>query len=165
MASRKAAQLMTIIRWKRAFDQGFSAHHHVNRQRARSVMLLVFGAVRIVLWTFMAILIGLGLLHVPGFNWSRTLAESLPFVVMISLYANWATDVDAATSAFAALVAADARRASELAREILESDFDQLEIDITRLARLTPGPEADELCDRIQRRLLKAGGNGHGRRS
>jgi hypothetical protein len=125
--------------------------------------LLVLGVIRIVIWTLMAVLIGLGLLHVPGFNWSRALAESLPFVVMISLYANWATDVDAATSAFAALVAADARRASELAREMLERDFGRLEEDVARLAQLSPGPEADELSRAIQRRLIKTGsGDGAG---
>jgi hypothetical protein len=131
--------------------------HDADRQRSRSILLLIFGVIRIGIWTVMAVLIGLGLLHVPGFDWSRVLAESLPFVVLISLYANWATDIDAATSAFAALVAADARQASEQAREMLERDFSQLETDIAHLAELDPGEEAEQLARAIRHRFSKAG--------
>jgi hypothetical protein len=134
-------------------------HHrrgHPGSQHRRSMALLVFGAVRIVCWTILGILVGMGLLHVGGFAWAKTLAESLPFVALISIYANWATDVDAATAAFAALVASDSHAAVVSTGAALVTDFREVETDIARLAALQPGTEAEQLAQSIRSRLPKA---------
>jgi uncharacterized membrane protein len=127
----------------------------IRHQRRRAVNLLVFGVIRIILWTIMAGLIGLGLLHVPGFYWAKILATSLPFVVLISLYANWATDLDGATAAFASLVASDARQDVHATGLALTADLDKIESDIGKLANLDPGPEATRLAGDIRRRLIQ----------
>lgn len=130
---------------------------HIASQRTRSLVLLIFGVIRIIAWSVLAVLIGLGLAHVHGFAWAKALAESLPFVVMISIYANWATDLDAATAAFAALVAADASASSEKNRSLLARDFTSLEADIARLAEMQPCAEATALAESIRARLKADG--------
>lgn len=155
---------MTVPSWYRephkllVWVRKRSAVHHLRRehvrdQRRQSLYLLVFGVIRIICWTILAICVGLGLGHAAGFAWAKTLAESIPFVVLISIYANWATDLDAATAAFAALVAADGHAASESSRQLLDRDFAALEADITRLADMHPGDEAAVLAGDIRARL------------
>lgn len=131
-------------------------HHssHVNSQRRRSLYLLVFGIVRIVAWMILGVLVSLGLAHVGGFAWAKDLSESVPFVALISIYANWATDLDAATAAFAALVAADGRAATVKAGH---RDFSVVENDIALLAQLQPGPEAAALAASIREKLSPGG--------
>jgi hypothetical protein len=128
---------------------------HPGRQHRRSVFLLVFGIVRIIGWTIMAALIGAGLAGIGGFLWAKTLAESIPFVALISVYANWATDVDAATAAFAALVASDSHAAVVTIGDVLGADLKGLKADITKLAGLHPGPEAAALEESIQQKLTE----------
>jgi hypothetical protein len=137
----------------------------INRQRQRAINLLLFGGIRIVLWTVLAVLIGCGLLGFGDFHWAKILAESIPFVVMISLYANWATDVDAATAAFAALVAADVHREVADTSRTLAEDIDALSTDVARLAALDSGdPEALRLAADIRRRLAGVPAIAAGRR-
>lgn len=90
---------------------------HIAKEQRRSRFLLTAGIVRIVGWTILGICCGLGLLHVDGFTWAKALATSVPFVAMISIYANWATDLDQATAAYAALVASNAHHDAEMARQ------------------------------------------------
>jgi uncharacterized membrane protein len=134
-------------------DLNWFSRSDPGKQRHRAMVLLMFGVVRIICWIILAALIGAGLAGVDGFAWARQLAESLPFVVLISVYANLATDLDAATSAFAALVAADSHTAVVVTRDDLRADLQALQADITRLAGLQPGPEADELAESIQQKL------------
>jgi hypothetical protein len=115
--------------------------------------LLVFGVVRIVCWTILAVLVALGLAHVGVFAWAKDLAESLPFIALISIYANWATDLDAATAAFAALVASDSHAAVVSTGAALVADLGLLEVDVARLASLAPGEEAEALARSIRDRL------------
>lgn len=85
---------------------------HARSQHNRSKSLLVFGIARIIAWTLLGAFVILGMFHVELFGWAFTLAKSVPFVAIISVYANWATDLDGATAAYAALVAASAHEAS-----------------------------------------------------
>lgn len=95
---------------------------HISREQRRSKLLLSAGIVRIIGWTILGVCLGLGLLHVDGFTWAKALATSVPFVALISIYANWATDLDAATAAYAALVAANAHHDAESAHRTLTDD-------------------------------------------
>lgn len=104
----------------RADHRGPHGHEHVYKQRSRSLFLLLTGVIRIIAWTLLGICVALGLTGVPGFHWATELSKSVPFVAMISIYANWATDVDASTAAYAALVAADAHGDSDAVRRETE---------------------------------------------
>jgi hypothetical protein len=126
---------------------------HIATQRRRSLLLLLFGIVRIIAWMILGACVILGLAHMQGFGWAKVLSESVPFVSMISIYANWATDLDAATAAFAALVAADSHSAVEASREMLSVDVTAIEEDIARLAAMQPGPEAIALAAQIRQKL------------
>ncbi len=133
----------------------------VSGQRRRAATLLWFGLIRIILWLALSACIIAGLLHAEHFTWAKVLAESLPFVVLISLYANIATDLDAVTAAFAALVAADAHRAAAIAASHQTFDTETLMHDISRLADLSPGEEAGQLADDIRVRLRPGTMPGH----
>lgn len=98
---------------RRARHRGPHGFAKIAQERHRALTLLVFGGARIAAWTVMGICVGLGLAQVTGFGWAAAMSQSLPFVAMISIYANWATDLDAWTAAFAALVAADAKQVVE----------------------------------------------------
>ena len=128
----------------------------VNKQRHRSLVLLLFGVIRIIAWTILGAVVGAGLLGVSEFAWAKVLAESVPFVAMISIYANWATDLDAATAAFAALVASDSHAAVVATGVAITADLGELEGDIARLADLQPGDEATALSTSIRARLAAA---------
>jgi putative solute:sodium symporter small subunit len=54
-------------------------------------------------WILMVVFVGLGLLGVSEFFWASRLGNLVVFVTLISFYANAATDLDALTSAFAAI--------------------------------------------------------------
>jgi hypothetical protein len=133
-----------------------STHTHVNRQRHRSLVLLLFSIGRIIAWTILGAAVGAGLLGADGFGWAKDLSESVPFVALISLYANWATDVGTATAAFAALVASDSHAAVVATGKMLEADLEALMDDIGRLAELGPGDEAAELAETIRRKIVPA---------
>jgi hypothetical protein len=135
----------------------------INKQRHRALVLLLFCGVRIVAWMILAVLIGAGLLGLGGFTWAKTLAESLPFVVMISIYANWATDLGALIAAFAALVASDVHHDVVATGRALAADLDELEADVARLAGLAPGDEATRLAGDIRRRLAAVPATAAGR--
>jgi len=126
---------------------------HIATQRRRSLILLLFGFVRIIAWMILGACVSLGLLHIQGFAWAKVLSASVPFVALISIYSNWATDVDASTAAFAALVAADSHNAVEASREMLTGDVAAIEEDIARLAAMQPGPAATALAAEIRRKL------------
>jgi hypothetical protein len=127
----------------------------IARQRHRAMVLLLFGAIRIAAWTVLGVLVACGLAGVSAFSWARTLAESLPFIALISIYANWATDLDGATAAFAALVASDVHHDVVATGLALAADLDELETDVARLADLDPGEEATRLAGDIRRRLAR----------
>jgi hypothetical protein len=150
------AKLVRWIRWRAGVPH--LPRDHAHNQRRSSLILLTFGAARIAAWTILGVCVILGLAHAGGFHWAKLLAESIPFVVLISIYANWATDLDAATAAFAALVAADSHVASDANRQLLTKDFTALEDDIARLALMNPCPEADDLATSIRTRLSAAAG-------
>lgn len=133
-----------------------STHVHVSRQRHRSLVLLLFSVARIIAWTILGAAVGAGLLGTAGFGWAKDLAESVPFVALISLYANWATDVGTATAAFAALVASDSHAAVVATGRMLEADLEALQADVDRLAGLGPGQEADGLAASIRQKLVAA---------
>lgn len=93
---------------------------HLDQEMRRSRFLLIAGIARIIAWTILAVLIGLGLIGVPGFHWSKIVASSIPFVVLISVYANWATDLDQATAAYAALIAARAHHDADRLHDVID---------------------------------------------
>lgn len=126
---------------------------HIEREQSRSRLMVIAGIVRVIGWTLLGICLALGLLHVGGFTWAKSLALSIPFVALISIYANWSTDIDATTAAYAALVAANAHADAEGAHLNTSLDLDQLERDLDRLAGLRPGLEGRTLAARIYRRL------------
>jgi len=113
---------------------------HIATQRRRSLILLLFGFVRIIAWMILGACVSLGLLHIQGFAWAKVLSAR-------------ATDVDASTAAFAALVAADSHNAVEASREMLTGDVAAIEEDIARLAAMQPGPAATALAAEIRRKL------------
>jgi hypothetical protein len=125
----------------------------VTTQRHRAIILLWTGAARTAAWVTLGIFIALGLAHIGAFDWASDLSKSIAFVALISIYANAATDFDAATAAFAALVAADAHKAAATVARHQLRETEALATDVSRLADLQPGPEAAELADDIRHRL------------
>jgi hypothetical protein len=126
---------------------------HANGQRKLSLWLLSTSILRVIVWTLLIICVGAGLAHVAGFNWAKALAASIPFVALISLYANWATDLGATFAAYAALIASDVHSQVTTAGTTLATDIDVIEADIARLADLQPGEEAATLASSIRARL------------
>lgn len=127
------------------------------RQRRLSLFLLIFGLIRMTAWCILGVIIVLGLAHLEALSWAKQLAESVPFVVLVSIYANIATDLDQVCAAFAALVAADAHLAAETARQVLAGAIESVGDDIVRLAQLQPCQEADDLAASIRNRLHPVG--------
>jgi hypothetical protein len=123
------------------------------RQRRRALVLLIFGIARVAAWVVLGTLVACGLAGVTDLAWAKTVAESLPFIALISIYANAATDLDGATAAFAALVAADVHHQVVATGLALAADLDAVEADVARLADLDPGDEATILAGDIRRRL------------
>lgn len=85
------------------------ARETAGQQHHRARFLLIFGGFRIAAWTVLFVLVCLGLLGVGGTVWAADLSKSIPFVALISIYANWATDLDGFTASYAALIAAETR--------------------------------------------------------
>lgn len=125
----------------------------VTNQRKKSLVLLWFGIARTTSWLILGSMVALGLMHVGPFDWAAILSRSVPFVALISIYANAATDFDAVSAAFAALVAADAHKAAATAAGYQVLDTDTLMHDIARLAELEPGDEGFHLSADIRARL------------
>lgn len=120
----------------------------MDKQRSRSLKLLIFSGFRVLVWTGLLVCVGLGLLDVAGFHWAALLAKALAFVTLISLYANWATDLGAFQAAYAAVIASAAH---EDAEDTVEQ-VTELEADIAALAR-SGGPEAEALAASISERV------------
>jgi hypothetical protein len=136
----------------------------VNKQRHRSLVLLVFAIVRVACWLVVAAVVSAGLAGADAFAWAKHLAESLPFVVLISVYANAATDLDSGTSAFAALVASDVHAQVALAGSMLAADLAEVQEDIDKIAELQ-GDEAADLASVVKTRLAGEARKGPGKGS
>jgi hypothetical protein len=119
-------------------------------QRRRSLQLLVFAGIRTVAWTVLIVCVVLGLLHFSPFHWAANLAKAISFVTIISLYANWATDLGGFQAAYAALVASSAHEDAE----DVSDQLSQLEADIEALAK-SRGVAARELATSINDRVQK----------
>lgn len=130
---------------------------HANRQRRNSLILLLTTLVRVVAWTILIACVGAGIGHVAGFHWAQALAASIPFVALISLYANWATDLGAAIAAYAALVASDVHSQVTASSGVLAADLAELQEDVDRLAQLQ-GEEAVALAAVVKFRLAREAG-------
>lgn len=124
-----------------------------NKQRQHSLWLLVTTLVRVAAWTILIACVAAGIAHGPGFAWARSLSQSIPFVALISLYANWATDFGAAIASYAALVAADVHHQVAAARTALGADLAEIQADIDRIAELQ-GDEAAELAAMVKAKLV-----------
>jgi hypothetical protein len=133
---------------------------HANGQRRLSLWLLSTSMIRVIAWTLLIAFVAAGLAHVAGFGWARNLAASIPFVALISLYANWATDLGASFASYAALVASDVHSQVAATGSAIETDIDAIEADIAKLADLQPGTEAAELSESIRARVKKEASHG-----
>ena len=136
----------------RSFHRGLHGAAHIDRQRQRALRLAVFSFVRMTVWLLLIGCYALNYLF-PGFGWTRVLFASVPFVALISLYANAATDYGAGSANLAELTAGDAHDDTEHTRAELDVDFAALETDIAQLAALQPGTAAQELAGRIVAQL------------
>jgi hypothetical protein len=161
-AQERAIRSATPPKWKiphwihhRSHVNALSASH-ANGQRRLSLWLLFSSILRVIVWTLLIACVGAGLAHIGGFSWAKALAASIPFVALISLYANWATDLGATFAAYAALIASDVHSQVTTTGTMLASDIDAIEADIAHLADLQPGAEAAALADSIRARV-KAG--------
>lgn len=125
----------------------------VDRQRRSALWLLVTTAVRVAAWTILIACVAGGILGIPAFAWAKHLSASIPFVALISLYANWATDFGAGIAAYAALVAADVHSQLASASAALSADLADIDTDISRLAAMLPGTEAAALAASLSSRL------------
>lgn len=136
-------------------SQHVGPHHraHVNKQRRTALILVFTGLARVAAWLTMMSLYVLHLLlpHVAGFT--EALFQSVPFVAMISLYANAATDFGQVCASLAQLTAGDAHADTNATRQAVTSDFAVIQDEIRRLALLHPGPDADKLAADIAQRL------------
>lgn len=139
--------------YRRATHRGLHGHEHVDRQRRQALILIVTGLVRVLAWVTLICTYLLHLAFPAAFGFTASLFTSVAFVSCISLYANAATDWGQVAASLAQLAAGDAHHDSEAARREIGVDHTQLERDIARLARLTPGLESDELVMSIHRRL------------
>lgn len=125
----------------------------VNKQRRNSQWLLITGIIRTVFWALLLGCVVAGLARVLGFEWAKALSASVPFVAVVSLYANLATDGGAAISAYAALVAADVHSQVAVTRSVLTADLAHLHEDVDQLAGLEPGEEATALAASLKAKL------------
>jgi len=144
-----------MVDWKReTADQ--DATDKIASQHRRSMFLMVTSIIRTCLWVVLGILIAAGLAGASDFGWAKDLSHSLAFLALVSIYANAATDLDAAIAAFAALVASRGLAVADATRRAVVKDFETLSTDISRLASLDPGPEAAQLAEDIRYRLYGA---------
>lgn len=125
----------------------------VSKQRRNSQWLLITGIIRTVFWALLLGCVVAGLAHVLGFEWAKALSASVPFVAVVSLYANLATDWGAAIAAYAALVAADVHSQVTVTSSVLTADLAHLHDDVDRLAGLEPGEEAAVLAASLKAKL------------
>lgn len=109
--------------------------------------MIATGFMRVVVWT---LLLTLYLAHVA---FATTLFASVAFVAVLSVLALMLTDWGQVAASLAQLSASDAHHDAESARKEIRFDTKQLEEDIARLAKLTPGPESDTLVTEIRKRL------------
>lgn len=140
----------------RAFGRGLHGHHHVSVQRAISLSLLGTGIVRTLFWlaVMVAQLVGVGVV--------RHISHDVTAVFFISLYANFATDLDQVTASFAALFSADSHHDAEHVRARFDAGRPSLTASmeiaaaVRRLATIPRGTDAQQLADRICNQLTGA---------
>ena len=89
------------------------------------------------------------------FVFTSVLFHSVPFVAMISLYANAATDWGQVAASLAQLTAGDAHQDAEHNRAIFHANLDDISASIDRLAILT-GEEARLLAEETKQALYNA---------
>ena len=135
----------------------------INKQRTRSLWLLVTTLIRAAFWLALIFCVSAGLAHVAGFSWARDLSQTIWFVALLSLYANFATDFGAAIAAYAALVASDVHSEVAVTSTALAADLADLDADVAQLAIMNPGREAEELAARVRTKLTGRTTNGGGR--
>lgn len=133
----------------RARHQGPHGNRHIDRQRVIALTLAVTGFARAGFWAAMiaSYFAGLTLVH--------SLFNDVWFVAILSLYANGATDFGQACASLAQLAASDAHHDAEHTRRALIIDTALIEHDISQLAGLQPGPEAQMLAEHITARLKR----------
>jgi hypothetical protein len=133
------------------------ARGHVHGQRKLALWLTVFAAVRTAAWLAAMLVIvvhwaGGGGTFIHAFI---SVSSTVLFVTFISFYCNASTDAANLTAGLAALFSADSHSATTETRQLLERDIAAVETDISRLAALQPGDEAEDLARSIRSRLAR----------
>ncbi|MHB1950245.1 MAG: hypothetical protein ACYCQK_02070 [Acidiferrobacteraceae bacterium] len=131
----------------RARHRGLHGHEHIDRQRLMSLLMFTTAIARMTVWSSLIVL------SLIGVTFFVHLFQQVFWVALLSLYANWATDLSTAAGSWAALVGGDAHHDAEAARVAVSFDFTAIEHDIARLAELQPGPQAKALADQIRAQL------------
>ena len=128
-------------------DKGLHGHQHVDRQRLVAILMIGTGLARVMLWTTLLTL------NLVGVAFVVALFGSVSFVSDLSVLALMLTDWGQVAASLAQLTAGDAHHDAEATRRDLAFDVHEIEGDLYRLAKLTPGPEADELAAEIRAQL------------
>jgi hypothetical protein len=155
MPEKHYAMRRSFRRWlARRSAARFDGEHAV-RQRRNALILLVTTVARAVFWVVLLGCVAAGLAHEAGFGWARNLSQAIWFVVLLSLYANFATDSGAAIASYAALVSADVHTEVTVSARLLAADIAGLQEDVDRLAGMTPGEEATVLAENLKEKLAR----------
>lgn len=120
---------------------------HIDKQRLIALLMIGTGLARVFAW---AALCGLYFL---GASFAVNLFASVKFVCVLSVLALLLTDWSQVVASFAALVGGDTHHDAERTREVIETDFAEIERQISLLAHCKPGPDADALVLSIRKRL------------
>ena len=135
--------------WSRHRHRGPHGHDHIDRQRLVSLLMVVGGGARASFWLVLIVL------ALCGVGFIVNAFHEVFWVAILSLYANFATDLSTVAGSWASLVAGDAHHDAEASRRLIRTGVEEVDADIARLAELQPGPEASELAEQIRRRLSK----------
>ncbi len=140
----------------RAHRRELDGHARIGKQRRTALILVVTGLGRVLAWVSMMLLYVLHLMFPNVAGFTAALFQSVPFVAMISLYANAATDFGQVCASLAQLTAGDSHSDIEHVRRQAALDTTAIERDLERLAQLQPGPESDRLAAEIRAQIAGA---------
>ena len=131
----------------RAHHRGPHTRRHIDRQRKVALVMILTGLVRVAIWSIITLAFALRVPLVVGWF------SSVAFVSLLSILALVLTDWGQVAASMAQLTAGDAHASSAAAHRAINLDFEQLDLDIARLADLQPGPDAAQLAANIRHRL------------
>lgn len=132
----------------RARHRGLHGRGHIDKQRRNAVLMIRTAQVRVSVWAIMMMAYSL--------PFSRHVYNAVGFVTELSLLALLLTDWGQMAASKSELAALDAHHDAEAGRVATRVDFRQLDLDVSRLAELQPGPDAEALAAEIRARFLKS---------